>query len=44
MILCTDGLANVGLGCFDDVYSEEESKKVDQFYEKIGDYAKEHGV
>jgi hypothetical protein len=23
VILCTDGLANVGLGTFDDVFSEE---------------------
>jgi hypothetical protein len=42
--VCTDGLANVGLGAFDDIYTEEECKEVDDFYKKIGDYAKEHGV
>lgn len=36
VIVCTDGLANVGLGSFDEVYSEEQSKKIDEFYERIG--------
>lgn len=26
VIVCTDGLANVGLGAFDDIYTEEECK------------------
>jgi hypothetical protein len=33
VIICTDGLANVGLGAFDEVMSEEQSKAVDTFYE-----------
>jgi len=44
VILCTDGLSNIGLGNFDDVYTEEDSKEVDAVYEKIGKYAKEKGV
>lgn len=44
VIICTDGLANVGLGGFDEVQSEEMSKKVDEFYERIGQYAKTKGV
>lgn len=44
VIVCTDGLANVGLGAFDDIYTEEESKEVDLFYKKIGELAVEHGV
>lgn len=44
MIVCTDGLANVGLGNFDDAKTEELEKKANEFYEKAGQYAKEKGV
>ncbi|CDW86904.1 type a von willebrand factor domain-containing protein [Stylonychia lemnae] len=44
VVLCTDGLANVGLGAFDEIKTEEESKKVDQFYESLGEFAKNKGV
>lgn len=44
VILCTDGLANVGLGTFDEIKSESESKKVDEFYERLGEFAKSKGV
>ncbi len=44
VVLCTDGLANVGLGAFDEVKSEEESKKLDAFYEGLGEFAKAAGV
>ena len=33
VIVCTDGLANVGLGAFDNACSEDESQKIDLFYE-----------
>ena len=36
VIVCTDGLANVGLGSFDEVFNEEQSKKVDEYYEMVG--------
>lgn len=39
VILCTDGLANVGVGELDSVKSD-----VDQFYEEMGQYAKERGI
>lgn len=39
VIICTDGLANKGLGQLD--VEIEESK---QFYEKLGQIAKENGV
>jgi len=29
VVVCTDGLANVGLGAFDEIKSEEDCKKVD---------------
>lgn len=44
VVLCTDGLANVGLGAFDDITTEEEMQLVDKYYEKIGDLAKDKGV
>lgn len=44
VIVCTDGLANVGLGAFDDAKTEEQEKKVSDFYEIIGQYAKTKGV
>ena len=40
IVLCTDGLANVGLGAFDEIKSEEESKIADEFYERLGEFAK----
>ncbi len=33
VVLCTDGLANVGLGAFDEIKTEDQCKKVDEFYE-----------
>ena len=44
VILCTDGLSNIGLGAFDEVKNEEQLKKVDEFYEGLGQLAKEKGV
>ena len=44
VVLCTDGLSNVGLGAFDEVYSKEDEKKVNEFYETLGEYAKSKGV
>lgn len=36
VVICTDGLANVGLGAFDDAKSEDEIAKVKEFYERVG--------
>ena len=36
VVICTDGLANIGLGAFDDCVSEEDMAKVDAFYETVG--------
>lgn len=44
VVLCTDGLANVGLGAFDEIKSEEEAKKNDEFYERLGEFAKQKGI
>jgi len=44
VVLCTDGLANIGLGAFDEIKTEEDSKKADHFYESLGVFAKEKGI
>lgn len=36
VVVCTDGLANVGLGAFDEIKNEEQCKKIDEFYESLG--------
>lgn len=44
VVVCTDGLANIGLGAFDEIVSEEQVAKVDAFYELIGQIAQTAGV
>ena len=44
VILCTDGLANIGLGSMDEVRSEAEIEALDAFYEQLGILAKDKGV
>ena len=36
VVICTDGLANIGVGNFDDAKNKEELAKVEDFYEKVG--------
>ena len=44
LLWCSDGLANVGLGAFDEVTTKEQSDQASDFYEKLGEYAKSKGV
>lgn len=44
VVICTDGLANVGLGAFDEAKTDDEIAKVDEFYERIGQFAKSKGL
>lgn len=44
VVVCTDGLANIGLGAFDEVQSEQDMAKVDEFYERVGQLAQANGV
>jgi len=44
VIICTDGLSNVGLGAFDEVKTDAEYEKVEAFYLQLGEYAKSKGV
>lgn len=41
VVICTDGLANVGLGSFDDPKFKDESE---EFYQKLGNLAKSKGL
>ena len=41
VVICTDGLANVGLGSFENPKCKEESE---QFYQKLGELAKSKGL
>ena len=36
VVLCTDGLANIGLGAFDEIKTDEQLKKTEEFYEILG--------
>eukprot|EP01129_Flabellula_baltica_P011097 TRINITY_DN4786_c0_g1_i2.p1 TRINITY_DN4786_c0_g1~~TRINITY_DN4786_c0_g1_i2.p1 ORF type:complete len:618 (+),score=146.75 TRINITY_DN4786_c0_g1_i2:353-2206(+) len=43
VVLCTDGLANVGLGAFEEA-SEDEMDQIEEFYVTAANYAKIKGV
>jgi Mg-chelatase subunit ChlD len=42
VVVCTDGMANAGLGS--NGYSNEKNAAVDEFYERVGEYAMSKGV
>ena len=44
VVICTDGLANVGLGAWDECVTEADSQAAQQFYERVGQIAAEAGV
>lgn len=44
VVICTDGLANVGLGAMDELKEPEQIEKCDEFYERIGEFAKDKGL
>ena len=45
MIVCTDGIANVGLGSLElSKTSDEERLKCSSFYSSISNWAKDYGV
>ena len=44
VVVCTDGLANKGLGAFDEAKTEMDKAKNDEFYERIGQLAQQNGV
>jgi Mg-chelatase subunit ChlD len=44
VVICTDGLSNTGLGAYDEAKTDEQIEKVNEFYERVGQLAKSHGV
>lgn len=44
VVICTDGLANIGLGAFDECKTEKDMAAAEEFYEKVGKLASEAGV
>jgi len=44
VVICTDGLANIGLGAWDECRTEADTLAATQFYEKIGEIASAAGV
>jgi len=36
VVICTDGLANIGLGAFDECVTEADTTAAEQFYERVG--------
>jgi hypothetical protein len=44
VVICTDGLANIGLGAFDEAKTDDEMLKCEKFYETLGQYAKLKGL
>jgi hypothetical protein len=44
VVICTDGLSNVGLGAFDEAKTPDEIAKVEEFYERLGEFAKSKGL
>ncbi len=44
VIICTDGKANIGLGNLDAVDDDDETyEKSVQFYDEVGDFARDAG-
>jgi len=44
IVICTDGISNVGLGSLDDLVTDEQKQSVSSFYEQLGHNAKAQGV
>eukprot|EP00118_Oscarella_pearsei_P025546 m.308356 g.308356 ORF g.308356 m.308356 type:complete len:751 (+) comp43845_c0_seq1:107-2359(+) len=44
VIICTDGLANVGLGSLDGFYTDEQQEEAQKFYDELAQLAQEKGV
>jgi len=44
IVLLTDGLANVGIGSMEELFTEEQQAAAEQFYRKVGELAQECGT
>lgn len=44
VVICTDGLANVGLGSFDEAKTDDDFAAIEKFYTTLGEFAKDKGL
>ena len=44
IVLLTDGLANVGVGGMEELFTEEQQQNAEDFYRKVGEMAQESGT
>lgn len=44
VVICTDGLANIGLGSFDGLVTEQNKIDADNFYTRVGEIAQQAGI
>ncbi len=44
VVICTDGLANIGIGAWDECHTEAETKAAQSFYDRVGEIASQAGV
>mmetsp|Transcript_33344 Transcript_33344/g.83779 ORF Transcript_33344/g.83779 Transcript_33344/m.83779 type:complete len:826 (-) Transcript_33344:85-2562(-) len=44
VVVCTDGMANVGVGTLEDLVTDAEKQTAEQFYDELGERASKHGV
>ena len=44
VIICTDGLANIGLGAFEDIWTNDQKIANQIFYSRVGQIAKMAGI
>lgn len=44
VIICTDGLANIGIGSLDNLFTTEEKQQAEDFYTQVGTLAKDSGL
>jgi len=44
VIICTDGLSNVGLGSFEGCVTDDDYEKAEAFYVEAGEYARKNGI
>jgi hypothetical protein len=44
VVICTDGLANIGLGAWDECHTEADTQAAQTFYEKVATIASTAGV
>lgn len=44
IVVCTDGLANIGLGSLEDLNTDEDLQRARDFYEEVGSLAQGYGV